>query len=123
MTKQKPYVMMTFGVSEIRKTLRKNVLQINKLESLADLKNLKVMGVNAKEKIVVIFYEGVASRELYPNISEKLIEKEVIRKDNLINSYTGNKGQYNEYREVHMSLDFPDYDVRVFLRAYNPNYK
>lgn len=124
MTKQKPYVMMTFDISEIRKTLRKNVPQINKLEGLADLTNLKVISVNAKEKIVVIFYEGVASQELYPDVSKKLIEKKVIREDNLMNFRTGNKGQDNEYEEVYISLNLPDYyRVRVFLKAYNPNYK
>ena len=123
MTKQKSYVIMTSDISEIRKTLRKNVLQINKLESLADLKNLKLKGINVNEEIIMIFYEGVASRELYSDISEKLIEKGVIRGNNLISSWIGNKGQYNEYEGVHMDLDFPGYNVRVFLRAYNPNYK
>lgn len=116
--------MMAFDISEIRKTLRKNVPQINKLEGLVDLTNLKVISINAKEKIVVIFYEGVASRELYPDVGKKLIEKEVIRKDNLMNSRIANKGQDNEYEEVYIGLNLPDYyRVRVFLTAYNPNYK
>ena len=114
---------MTFGVSEIRKTLRKNVPQINKLEGLTDFKNLKLIEVNDKGKISIIFYEGIASQELYPNVSKKLIEKEVIRKDNLMDSWIVNKGQPNEYEEVYMDLDFPDYGVLVLLRAYNPNYK
>ncbi|GAG04210.1 unnamed protein product, partial [marine sediment metagenome] len=89
-----------------------------------DFKNLKVMGVNAKEKIVVIFYEGVASQELYPDVGKKLIEKKVIREDNLMNSRIANKGQDNEYEEVYINLNLPDYyRVRVFLTAYNPNYK
>lgn len=123
MTKQRSYTMKTFDMSEVRKALRKNVPQINKLENLVDLKNLELIKVDTKEKIVIIFYEGVASRELYPDVGEKLIEKEVISKDNLINSWTGNRGQDNEYRRVHMSLDFPGYRVQVFLRTYNPNYK
>ena len=123
MEKQKPYTMITFDVSEIKEILRKNVPQINKLENLADFKNLKLMNADVKGKIVVIFYEGVASWELYPDVSKKLIEKEIISKDNLINSWTGNKGQCNEYEKVYMDLDFPGYSVWVFLRAYNPNYK
>jgi len=95
MTKQKSHAMISFDASEIREILRKNVPQINKLESLADLKNLKVVSVTAKEKIVVIFYEGVASRELYPDVGKKLIEKKVIREDNLMNSRIANKGQDN----------------------------
>jgi len=124
MTKQKPYAMVPFDALEIKKALRKNIPQINKLEDLADFKNLKVIRVNAKEKIVVIFYEGVASQELYPDVGEKLIEKKVISKDNLINSRIANKGQDNEYEEVYIGLNLPDYyRVRVFLTAYNPNYK
>jgi len=123
MTKQKSHAMIPFDTSKIREILRKNIPQINKLEDLADFKNLKVMGVNVKEKIVVIFYEGIASQELYPDVGEKLIEKEVISKDNLINSRIGNKGQYNEYGEVYMNLYVSGYSVRIFLKAYNPNYK
>jgi hypothetical protein len=123
MTKQKSHAMIPFDALEIREILRKNVPQINKLEHLADFKNLKVVSVNAKEKVVVIFYEGIASQELYPGVGEKLIEKEVISKDNLINSRIGNKGQYDEYGEVHMNLYVLGYSVRIFLKAYNPNYK
>jgi len=126
MTKQKSYAMISFDAPKIPETLRKNIPQINKLEGLTDtdFKNLKLIGMNAKEKIVVIFYEGVASQELYPNVGKKLIEKKVIRKDNLMNSRIANKGQDNEYEEVYISLNLPDYyRVRVFLTAYNPNYK
>lgn len=122
MTKQKSSVMILPDMLEARKALRKNVLQINKLESLIGLKNLKLKLVDVKEEIVMIFYECIASRELYPNVGEKLIEKEVIRKDNLINFWLDNKGEYNEYEEICMGLDFPNYKVRVFLRAYNPDY-
>ncbi len=110
-------------MSEVRKVLGKNVLQINKLENLVGLKNLELIKVDTKEKIVMIFYEAIASQGLYPNVGEKLIEKEVIRKENLIDFWIVNKGQDNEYEEVRMSLDFPNYDVWVFLNAYNPNYK
>jgi len=123
MAKQKPYAMISFDISEVRKTLRKNIPQINKLESLADLENLKLIGVNDKGKISIIFYEGIASQELYPDVGGKLIEKKVIREDNLMNSWIINKGQSNEYEEVYMNLDFPGYSVWVFLKACNPNYK
>jgi len=123
MTEQRSYTMKTFDMSEVRKALRKNVPQINELEDLAGLKNLELIRVDTKEKIVIIFYEGIASQELYSNINEKLIEKKVIREDNLMNFLISNKGQDNEYKKIHMSLDFPDYDVQVFLKAYNPNYK
>ena len=123
MTKQKSSAMILPDMLEARKALRKNVLQIDNLENLTDLKNLKLKLVDVKEEIVMIFYECIASRELYPNIGEKLIEKEVIRKDNLINFWLDNKGEYNEYEEVCMRLDFPKYKVRVFLKAYNPDYK
>jgi len=123
MVKQKSYVMMMVDISEIRKILRKNIPQINKLESLAELKNLKLKRIDAKERIVMLFYEGLASQELYHNISEKLIEKEVIRKNNLVSSWIGNSRQYNEHKGVHIDLDFSGYSILVFLKTYNPNYE
>lgn len=123
MAKQKACVIVPFDESKIRKTLRKNVPQINKLENFAGLKNLKVIMVDDKKEIVTIFYEGIASQELYPNVSKKLIERKVIREDNLINSWMGDKGKYNECMNVHVGLDFPGYDVSVLLRIYKPNYK
>ena len=117
--------MISSDASKTPEILRKNVPQINKLVGLTDtdFKNLKFMGVNAKGKISIIFYDGVASQRLYPNVSEKLIEKKVIREDNLMNFQIVNKGQDNEYEEVRMSLDFLEYGAWVFLRAYNPDYK
>ena len=123
MTKQKSHRMISSDALKIRENLRKNVLQINKLERLIGLKNLKFIGANTEGKISIIFYEYVAPPELYPDVGEKLIEKEVIRTDNLMASQVFNKGQHNEYEEVRMSLDFSTYGAWVFLRAYNPDYK
>ncbi len=122
MEKQKSSAMV-LDTSEVRKALRKNVPQIDKLENLAGLKNLELKLVDDTKRTVLIFYECVASQELYPNVGEKLIEKEVIREDNLMNSWIDDKGKYNECMTVHMGLDFPGDDVLVWLMAYNPNYK
>jgi len=123
MTKQKSPVIMTFDALKIIETLRKNVSQINKLENLADFKNLKLISVDTKEEIPIIFYEGITSRELYPYVGKKLIEKEVISKDNFMGSKIFNKGQYNEYEKVHMNIYVLGSSILVLLKAYNPNYK
>ena len=123
MTKQKSRGKWVFRGSKSKKFLRKNVPQINKLERLFGPKNLKLMKVNSKGKIAIIFYEGIASQELYPGVGEELIKSKVIREDNLMGSRIVNKGKDNEYEKVRMSLDYGDCGAWVFLKACNPNYK
>ncbi len=105
--------------TEVRDVLRNSTSGIEKLESLDSLRNLRLISLKT-ESLIQLSYEAIATSDLYPHVRTRLIDAEVIKKHNVRDTRTGNKGQPNEYESVH--LTFHGADVQVFLKVYNPNY-
>lgn len=109
--------------SGVREALRQRVSQIDRLESLDSLRDLRLtrMEVGEENPIFTAFYKGIASNELYPHVRANLIKRGVINRGNAIDSGISNKGQPDEYESVRFGVS-GNY-IQVVLKAYNPNYK
>ena len=106
---------------EVRNVLRQQIEGIDRLESLDGLKDLRLTKLSVAENdIFAVNYEAVASTELYPYLRARLIEKGVIKKQNIIRTNIGNKGQPDEFEQV--SMGFSGSSIQVTLKAYNPKY-
>ena len=110
------------GNLSVREALKTRIPQIGRLESLEELRNLRITGLRmTDDNLCIINYETIASPGLYPHVRARLIERGVISEKNALYSSIGHKGQSDEYERV--SFGISGASVQVFLTAYNPNYK
>ncbi len=108
--------------SGLRKILREKIPQLDKLEKLEDIKDLKLSGVKIRENLAfVIFYEGTALKESYPHIARKLIERGVIKLDNIRVANLSNPKKSGEWEEFYIGL--LQNSLQIFLKVYNPDYQ
>lgn len=104
----------------LRLKIREGVPHIDRLESLDSLRDLTLTKI-VTDPIFLVWYEGIATNELYPHIRANLIRMGVINRDNALNSSVKNKGQQNEYEQVRFGV--AGSSIQVVVKAYNPNYK
>ena len=118
----KQFAQEVLNTSGVRATLRQKVSQIDRLESLDSLRNLRLtrMDVGEDNPIFMAFYEAVASQDLYPHVRANLIKKGVLGRNNVLNSSIKNRGQADEYETVGFCVSGSS--IQVCLKAYNPNY-
>ena len=107
--------------SGLRTKLREKVFQIDRLESLDSLRDLTLVRMELNELVCIIWYEGIATQELYPHIRTNLIKRGVIEHRNIFDLDCSNYGQNDDYEEVKFGVS--ENSVQVVLKAYNPNYR
>jgi len=83
--------------------LRTNIPEIQKIESLDALKDLKLKSENQIEDIIILKYETTAP-DLFPAIRQKLINSGKINKNNVMYTSTRNKGTPNETYNIGLSF-------------------
>jgi hypothetical protein len=107
--------------SGIREALRKQFPKIDKLESLDGLRNLRLIGIDARDDDtnLLLFYEAVATEDFYSHVRTRLIDEGVGSEDNIIVKAICCKGTSNEYERVMLSTN----DFQAFLKVYNPSYE
>ena len=106
--------------SGLTKILQEKIPQLGKLERLEGLNFLRLTEMKTGESIT-LSYTAVASESLYPTLDKKLLEKDIIRLNNLLNLDISNKGLPDEYKKIHLA--FSESSIQIFLRVYNPNYE
>lgn len=106
--------------SGLTKILQEKIPQLGKLERLEGLNFLRLTEMKTGD-ILILSYTGVASKSLYPAINKQLVEKDIIKLSNLLNSEITHEGHPDEYQKIH--LGFSENSIQVFLRVYNPNYE
>ena len=113
-------VQAVFNESGVRQVLREQFPRIDKLESLDSLRDLKLTGINLREDVsyVGLWYEGVATDDLYPHVRARMIETGIANKNQITLREIGSKGTNEEYEKLHFSFD----GVQMFLKVFNPNY-
>jgi hypothetical protein len=119
----KRFVNGVLNTSGVRDVLRQKVPEINRLEELAYIRDLRLTRMEAGEEspIFMALYEGIASSDLYPHVRANLIKYGVINRGNVIDSSSRNKGRPDEYESV--SFGISGSSIQVVLKAYNPSYK
>lgn len=118
----KQFAQGVLNTSGVRETLRQRVAQIDRLESLEGLKDLRLTGLQVSENnVCLIDYQAIASQELYPNVRARIIEKGVVTRNNIIRTSVDNKGQTDESEGVTFGVS--GNSIQVYLKAYNPDYK
>jgi len=105
--------------SGVRDVLRIRVPEIEKLENLDGLRNLRLTSLKT-ESIILLSYEATATSDFYPYVRSKLINAGVIKHSKVDFKKRINKGQPDEYESLH--LCFYGANVQAFLKVYNPNY-
>ena len=119
----KRFAQVILNTSDVRASIRHMVSQIDRLENLLSLRDLRLtrMEVGEENPIFMVIYEGIASTELYPHVRANLIKQGVINRGNALDSRTGNRGQSDEYESVRFGIS--GNSIQVVLKAYNPDYK
>src|SRR3989344_6660190 len=111
------FIQNLFNKTGLREFLRKRFPEIEKLETLDSLKDLRLTRIDASEDFPFIFldYEAIAAKDLYPNVRARLIE---LGFDN-IRSNPKEKG----YESVTFFLNGNNHKgAEVKLKVYNPNH-
>ena len=83
--------------------LRANIPEIKKLESLDDLKNLKLIKQNDMSVILILEYEANAPT-LLPAVRQRLIEKGMGKEHNMLHTSIKNKGKPDEAYNIMMGF-------------------
>ena len=109
--------------SGVRDVLKQKVPQIERLESLDSLNDLRLtrMDVGEENPIFMAFYEGIATDDLYPHVRANLIKQGVINRGNALYSSCKNRGQSDEYESVRFGVSGSS--IQIILNAYNPKYQ
>jgi len=101
--------------------------QLGRLEDLPELKDLKLTSAKIEDpdSLVLVEYEAVASPSLYPNVRARLIDRNVIKKDDVRNTIKRNKDRSLIKGYEQLVLDFyrDKVQFQVWLKVFNPNYK
>jgi hypothetical protein len=109
---------------QLRDALRRNIGQIGRLESLDSLIDLHILGISyVEDNLFSVEYGAVASPAIYPGAKDKLVEKKIINRGNIIKDYFENQGKSDEYEEVKLRVPGTKSLIQVSLRVYNPDYK
>ena len=106
--------------SGLTKILSEKIPQLNRLERFEGLNFLRLTEMKTGD-ILAVSYAGVASKSLYPLIKKSLIERDIVKLHNLLNSGVVNRGLPDEYQTFHFG--FSGNSIQVFLKVYNPNYE
>ncbi len=117
MNQLKQDILNTTGVRPI---LRKSTQEIERLESLDSLRDLRLTSLST-DSFIGLSYEATATSAMYPHVRAKLIEAGVIKRHNVVGTRVGNQGQSDEYESLHLA--FHGSSVQAFLKVYNPNYQ
>jgi hypothetical protein len=122
-TKLSKFAKDVLNTPELRGALKQKIEQIGRLESLDDLKDLRILGISyVEDDLFSVEYGAIASPGLYPNIVENLVDRKVINRGNIIREYYENQGKPDEYEEVKMRVPGTNSLIQVSLRVYNPYY-
>lgn len=113
------------NTSGLRETLREKVRQIDRLESLDGLRDLRLTRADFREEKAVceLHYEGTATEDTYPHVRTYLINEGVVNKNNVMTHRPQNKGQPDEYVSVSMHLQASGGFITIRLKTYHPEYK
>src|SRR3989344_6773569 len=112
------FIQNLFNKTGLREFLRKRFPEIEKLETLYSLKDLRLTRIDANEDFPFIFldYEAIATKDLYPNVRARLIE---LGFNNLRVDL-----KEKEYESVTFFLNENNHKgAEVKLKVYNPDYK
>jgi hypothetical protein len=83
--------------------LRTNIPEIQKIESLDGLKDLKLQSENQIQDMLILKYETTASN-VFPTIRQRLIESGKVNKNNIMYTSTRNKGTPKETYNIGLSF-------------------
>ena len=118
----KKFAQEILNTSRVRDLLRQRVSQIDRLESLDSLHDLRLTKMYVEEDMILMAdYEGIATTDLYPQVRTNLMRLGIIGKNNVIGLDIANKGQSDEYETL--LLGFSGNRIQVVLKAYNPKYR
>lgn len=119
----KQFVSDVLNTSGVRDVLRQKVPQIDRLESLDSLRDLRLtrMEVGEENLLFMACYEGTATVDLYPNVSDNLVEQGVINKENVLDYFRVNMGESDEHETVRFGVS--NNSIQVFLKVYNSGYQ
>ncbi|MFH1589824.1 MAG: hypothetical protein ABIB43_04625 [archaeon] len=107
--------------------LRENIPELQKIESLDELQDLKFIKedyVGAKitgipnlsyTSIIMLWYEAKAP-ELFPNIEQKLINKKVVQKKNLLYKSKTMRKESEDYHTTHIGFYENQLQIVLSLR-------
>jgi len=75
--------------------------------------------------LVLVEYEAVALPSLYPNVRARLIDREVIKKDDVGGTIKRNKDRslIKDYEQLVLYFYRDKVQFHVMLKVFNPNYK
>ncbi len=104
---------------KMREALRQYKL-IESIEGSFDgFADLKLTGVQADEQSIIASYRCIGSKDVYPHVRSRLIERGAIKKSNVRSCNKKNSGQPNEYEHLHLVDEGAM--IQVHLKVFNPN--
>jgi len=110
------------NTSGVRDVLRRRIPQIDRLEKLESLGDLRLTGmkVGEEELIFMAFYEGIATTDLYPHVNANLIRQGVINRGNVIYTSHQHLGQSSDHESIGFGVSGSS--IQVVLKVFNPDY-
>jgi len=83
--------------------LRANIPEIQKVEALDDLQDLKLVGQTDLDRILILQYEANAP-SLFPAIRQRLLDEGIAKRRNMLHTSVKNEGTPDEVYNVTMGF-------------------
>ena len=100
---------------KVSEYLRANVPEIQKLESLDDLQDLRLTKAAELDRILMLQYEAKGTN-LFPQVRQRLIDKGIAKRHNMIGTHVDKKGTYEE--TYCLNMGFYGSTLRISLKVY-----
>ena len=110
------------NLPEARAQLSKNIPLVKRLEAEKALTGLRMTGSNWTGDVqLLLAYEAIASEDIYPGVTHKLIARNTIVPAEHRFSIPAETGSSSAYELL--KLGIPKGPIVINLRVYNPEYK
>tara|TARA_Y100000310_G_C20300941_1_gene631744 strand:- start:4 stop:393 length:390 start_codon:yes stop_codon:yes gene_type:complete len=106
----------------VRAVLRERYSQIEALETLDGLKDLRLIKADLGEVHDQVSYDAIASPELYEDTRNALIQAGVASEESILGSDTENKSAHG-FHDFSLYIEEEHSHVIAQLRIYGPGYK
>ena len=97
---------------DVRENLKEAFPEVNRLESLTELEDLKLTGIKDEEGVLILSYR--ASSRSYPAIRKLLLERGVAKNHNIVSG--GRWGEfYRKHSQYSAHLGYYGSNLQIFL--------
>lgn len=103
------------------KYLRENIPEIQRIESLDDLQDLELVKETDLPDMVLVLRYKANTPSLFPAVRQRLLDKNVAKKHNMLHTSLRNRGTLDEFYRVTMGFYGNRLLISLDVRKLNKN--